>query len=154
MLNKFFGSAKNQPFNQALAHFRNINSYERGSPELASALFEIIRLCQIAIDESNKRDGDAHVLLANAYALAATGFPESYSYFLPRALATIQATRAGSMYIKNRETADKVYTDIVKLLTEVGGIPPMTKDMLQGCYELAINQFIGNHLEIKNKLTK
>jgi tetratricopeptide (TPR) repeat protein len=148
MLRKLFGSPKNFPFNQANEHFRNLRFYESGSPQYINAILEIIRLCQMAI-QSNKHDGDAHVLLANAYLLATCRctYRKGYPYFLARAAAVIQATRAGSMYIKNREISDKIYRGIVEQLSTqmpdwVEGVQRLPKDMnqlQQGYYDAAIS---------------
>jgi len=148
MVNKLFGSPKNHPFNQATEHFRNLRYYESGSPQYVNTILEIIRLSQMAI-QSNKHDGDAHVLLSNAYFLAALSctFKKGYPYFLARAAATIQATRLGSMYIKNREIAEKMYGGVVKQLSTqmpdwVEGVERLPKDMNQlqkMYYDAAIN---------------
>jgi len=160
MLSKLFGSPKKFPFNQANEHFRNLRLYESGSPQYINAILEIIRLCQMAI-LSNKHDGDAHVLLANAYLLATCRctYGKGYPYFLARAAAVIQATRAGSMYIKNREIADKIYRGIVEQLSTqmpdwVEGVQRLPKDMnqlQQGYYDAAISS--SSLDEIKTVLT-
>ena len=148
MLNKLFGSPKNHPFNQATEHFRNLRYYENGSPQYVNAILEIIRLCRMAI-QSNKNDGDAHVLLANAYFLAALGctFQKGYPYFLARAAAAIQATRQGSMYIKERQIAEKMYGGVIEQLSTqmpdwVEGVEHLPKDMNQLqklYYDAAVN---------------
>jgi hypothetical protein len=137
MLNKLFGSPKNHSFNQALEHFQNLRYYESGTVQYVDTVLEIIRLCQIAIQD-NKNDGDAHVLLANAYLLAtlSSAFGKGYSFFLAKAASVIQPTRARSMYIKNRENADKVYQGIVEQLSTqmpdwVEGVERLPKDMDQ-----------------------
>lgn len=148
MFSKLFGSPKNHPYNQATGHFRNLRNYPSGSAEYLNAILEIIRLCQIAI-QINKFDGDAHVLLANAYLLAALNsiFGKGYPFFLARAAAVIQATKSGSMYLKNRENRDKIYEGIVnQLSTEMPnwleGVQHLPVDMNQlqkGYYGQAIN---------------
>ncbi len=102
MLGKLFGTPKNSPFNQATEYFQNLRYYESGSPQYVSTILEIIRLCQMAI-QGNKNDGDAHVLLANVYVLAALDctYTKGYPYFLARSAAVMQATRSRKMYIKN-----------------------------------------------------
>lgn len=148
MLNKLLGSQKNDTFNQANKHFRNLRYYTSGSNQYINTILEIIRLCQMAI-QKNKNDGDAHVLLSNAYLLAALSctFGKGYPFFLARAAAVIQATRAGHLYIKNRENADKIYNGIVEQLTSqmpdwVEGVQRLSTDMNklhQGYYSDAIN---------------
>jgi hypothetical protein len=161
MLNKLFGSPKNHPFNQALEHFQKLPHYESGTAQYVNTILEIIRLCQIAI-QNNKNDGDAHVLLANTYLLAtlSSAFKKSYSFFLAKAASVIQTTRAGGgMYIKNRENADKVYQGIVSQLSTqipdwVEGIELLPKDMNElqrSYYRSAIDPLSLN--EIKTMLT-
>jgi tetratricopeptide (TPR) repeat protein len=160
MLSKLFGSPKNFPFNQANEHFRNLQFYEIGSAQYINAILEIIRLCQTAI-QNNKHDGDAHVLLANAYLLATCRctYGKGYPFFLARAAAVIQATRSGIMYIKNREIADKIYKGIVEQLSTqmpdwVEGVQRLPKDMTQlqqRYYNVAINS--SSLDEIKTALT-
>lgn len=161
MLNKLFGSLKNDKFNQATERFRNLRYYESGSPQYINTILEIISLCRKAI-QSNKNDGDAHVLLANAYYLAALRctFQKGYPYFLARAAATIQATRIGSMYIKNREIAEKMYGGVVQQLSTqmpdwVEGVERLPKDMNQlqtMYYDAAINS--SSLDEMKTLLTR
>jgi hypothetical protein len=148
MLNKFFGSLKNDPFNQANEHYQNLRNYKSGSPQYKNSILEIIRLSRMAILR-NKDDGDAHVLLANAYFLAALncGFQKGYPYFLARAAASIQATRIVRIYIKNRELADKVYNGIVEQLATqmpdwVEGVERLPEDVNQlykSYYDAAID---------------
>lgn len=137
MLNKLFGSSKNHPFNQATEHYRSLRHYDNGSPQYINTILEIIRLCRIAI-QSNKSDGDAHVLLANAYFLAALScaFQKGYPYFLARSAAAIQATRRGTMYIKDRQIAEKMYNGVVEQLSTqipdwVENMERLPKDMNQ-----------------------
>jgi len=160
MLNKLFGSMKNDRFNQAKEQFQNLRNYESGSSEYVSTILEVIRLCQMAI-QGNKNDGDAHVLLANTYLLAALSctFGKGYPYFLAKAAAVIQVFRTGSMYIKNRDNAEKVYGGIVEQLTTqmpdwVEGVQRLSKDMNelhQVYYSNAINP--SSLIEIKTMLT-
>lgn len=159
MLNKLFGSPKNHPFNQATEYYRNLRNYESGSPQYVNAILEIIRLCRMAI-QSNKNDGDAHVLLSNAYFLSALSctFQKGYPYFLARAAATIQATRQGNMYIKERQIAEKMYNGVVEQLSTqmpdwVEGVERLPKDMKQlqqKYYESAIQS--SSLDEMKNML--
>ena len=161
MLNKLFGSIKNHPFNQALEHFQNLRFYEMGSPQYVNTILEIVRLCRMAI-QIDRHDGDAHVLLANVYLLATLWctLNKGHPYFLARAAATIQATRTGRMFIKNREIADKVYGGIVKELSTqmpdwVEGVEQLPGDMSQlqrEYYDSAISSLSLD--EIKIMLTR
>jgi len=160
MLNKLFGSSRNQSFNKALEHFQNLRHVESGTAQYVNTMLEIIRLCQIAIEE-NKNDGDAHVLLGNAYLLATLSsvFGKGYSFFLARAAAVIQATREGRMYIKNSENGEKVYQAIVEQLSTqmpdwVEGVERLPKDMpklQREYYQRAISPL--GLAEIKEMLT-
>lgn len=119
MLKNLFGASKKNYFNQALEEYRKIGNHPGGGQEILNIMLEIIRLCQLAIQE-NKNDGDAHVLLANIYLLSAmnNSFSEGYSFFLARAAATIQAVKTRHMYIKNNQIADSVYKGIINQLTD------------------------------------
>ena len=160
MLKKLFSPLKNDPFNQANEHFHRLRYFESGSPQFENAIFEIIRLCQLAI-QKDTHNGDAHVLLANAYLLAALNcaFSKGYPFFLARAAAVIQATRRERMYIKNKGIADKIYRGIYEQLSEqtpdwVEGVNRLTNDMNTlhvGFYANAINP--SNFDQVKSMLT-
>ncbi len=117
MLKSFF-SASSDLFNQATEHYRRLRYLEMGSPEYSKSLFETIRLCQLAIQKYQK-DGDAHVLLANAYDMAALDciFSKGFPFFLARAVAVMQTAKDERMYIKQRGIADKVFSGTLEQLS-------------------------------------
>ncbi len=82
--------------------------------KLKVELAEIIRLCQLAIAKQNV-NGDAYVLLANAYHLAAMHtLGEGRKYFLPRAAAVIHEWRANRLPTKNWQIGEEVHHGILK----------------------------------------
>lgn len=156
MFNKLFGSPKNHPYIQATEHYRNLRYFEMGSTQYVNEILEIIRLCRMAI-QNNNNDGDANVLLANAYLLAALScvLQDGYPYFLARAAATIQATREGGLYMKERQYADKLYNGVIEQLSSqmpdwYEGLKRLPKDMKllnQKYYDSAINSSSLDELE-------
>jgi hypothetical protein len=79
---KYLFNIQNHPFNRAAKRFRQLRYLEQSGWEYWRTIIEIIKLCWEAIG-LNKYDGDAHVMLANAYLLAAFGAfqefkPEGY----------------------------------------------------------------------------
>ena len=135
MFNNLFDSSENSPFNQATELFHNLRNFPSGSADYLNTILEIIKLCQAAIQKVSF-DGDAHVLLANVYLLAALNgvFTKSYPFFLAKAASVIEATKTGNMPIRNRENADKVYRGIVEQLSAqtpnwVKNVRQLPKDM-------------------------
>lgn len=137
MFNSLFDPSENSPFNRATELFHNLRNYPSGSEVYVNTILEIIKLCQIAIQEVSF-DGDAHVLLANVYLLAALngGFTRSYPFFLAKAASVIEATKTSNMPITNREIADKIYKGIFEQLSTqmpdwVKNVQKLPKDMSQ-----------------------
>jgi len=136
MLKSFF-NASSDLFNRAAGQFRSLRNLEAGSSAYSKAMFEAIKLCQQAIQKYPK-DGDAHVLLANLYYLAAFDCFMSigYPFFLARASAVMQAAKESRMYIKQRQIADKVFRGILEQLSSQNQIPdnevlPLPNDLPQ-----------------------
>lgn len=98
------------PYNRAVNQFRQLRRYSQDSPKYKKALFEVIRLTKEAL-RKNKRDGDAHVLLANAFYLAAfmDFTSDNVSRYLPLAAAVIFEWKSSPMYTKDKEIGNKIY---------------------------------------------
>jgi len=119
MLKALFGSAKDDPYNQALDHFRKIRNLSVSDAAYMSNLLAIIRLCQLAI-RMRPADGDAHILLANAYLLAAFSDPfgELYAFALARAAAAIHQWNVVPMRSKEKAIGAKVLQGIQAQLAQ------------------------------------
>ncbi|MBI3169890.1 MAG: hypothetical protein HYZ22_15515 [Chloroflexi bacterium] len=148
MFNNPSNSSEDSLFDQATEFFRSIRNYPVDSANYISAIIEVIKLCQKAIQEVGF-DGDAHVLLANAYLLAALSgaFTKSYPFFLARAASVIEATKTDNMPIRNREIAEKIYRGVVDQLSiplpswvkDVQQLPKDMRRLHKQYYEDAIN---------------
>jgi hypothetical protein len=105
-----FGRRKRQrdPFNEALEHYRRLYSIEDPSA-YREELAEIIRLCQLGI-EKQRGNGDAYVLLANAYLLASAEVrlrdDSLYGYFLSRACAVAYQWASGGVWTRNKDVGN------------------------------------------------
>jgi Tfp pilus assembly protein PilF len=114
---------QNHPFNRAAKIFGQLRYLDQDSQEYWQSIVQIIELCWEAISQ-NKHDGDAHVMLANVYLLAAFGAfqrfkPEGYDHNLSRCAAVIYEWKTNqSMYSKEKEQGEKIYREITKLLKE------------------------------------
>lgn len=108
-----------KPYNKALDNFRMIRRHEPGSPPYEKALFNTIRYAKEALAK-NKNDGDAHILLANAYYLACLlDFPsDNFSRYLPLAAAVIYEWANRPMYSKEKAIGEHVYSGIVEQLNK------------------------------------
>ena len=104
---------KKDPYNKALQHYRKLRRYPLDSAKYEKALLNVIRLCKESL-RKNKRDGDAHVLLANAYFLASKlDFPsDNYSRYLPLAAAIIFEWKSTPMYTKSKENGEIIYKGV------------------------------------------
>jgi hypothetical protein len=65
---KYLFNSKKHPFNQASNLYDQLRNLDTSGDEYDRVVGEIIKLCCNAIS-LNQNDGDAHVLLANAYLL-------------------------------------------------------------------------------------
>ncbi|MCB0211522.1 MAG: tetratricopeptide repeat protein [Anaerolineae bacterium] len=116
MLKALFGLGKNDLFNQALNEFRKLHNLQDDNGSFIITAIEVIRLCQLAIHKSNS-DGDAHVLMANAYYLAAMTIPgEGHTYCLPRAAAVIYQWKTNRLYTKNLANGEKIYQSVLEAI--------------------------------------
>ena len=119
---------RKHPYNKAVEHFGKLRIFSQDSPRYKETLLEVIRLTKEAL-RKNKRDGDAHVLLANVYYLAALmDFPsDNYSRYLPLAAAVIFEWKSTPMYTKSKEIGEKVYYGVLEAVNrdipEWMGIP-------------------------------
>lgn len=113
MLKALFGSAKDDPYNQALDHFRKLRDLSTSDPAYLSNIMAIIRLCQLAIRQ-RPTDGDAHILLANAYLLTALSEPfgDLYAFALARGAAAIHQWKSVPMKSKARAIGEKIMLGI------------------------------------------
>ena len=109
MLKALFGSPKNDPYNQALGHFRKLRDVEQSGPVYVSNLMMIVRLCQLTLKQ-RPADGDAHVLLANAYLLLALDavLGPAYDFSILRGAAVIFHWRANPMYSKEQAIGARI----------------------------------------------
>ena len=105
------------PNSKAVDHFRKLGRFSQDSPKYKETLLEVIRFAKEAI-RKNKSDGDAHVLLANAYYLASLmDFPsDNYSRYLPLAAAVIFEWKSTPMYTKAKDIGDKVYYGVLEAI--------------------------------------
>ncbi|MCB0174216.1 MAG: tetratricopeptide repeat protein [Anaerolineae bacterium] len=158
MLKTLFGLGKNDLFNQALSEFRKLHNLRDDTERFIITVLEVIRLCQLAIQKS-KSDGDAHVLLANAYYLAAlTILGEGYAYCLPRAAAVIYQWKTNRLYTKNLANGEKIYQNVLEAIehpmpgwTTNMSFEDNIKDMHSRLYHEAINP--DSTVELKKILT-
>ena len=113
MLKALFGSAKDDPLQQAIDHFHKLRNFSPGDPAYNATLLMIVRLSQLTIQQ-RKADGDAHVLLANAYLLAAFSDPfgEAYPFALARAAAAIYHWKTVPMHTKEGEIGEKIFRGV------------------------------------------
>ena len=168
MFRKLFGSPTptSEYYVQALRHYQNLRNYPNNSPQAVNTIYIIIKLCQLAISD-NKFDGDAHVLLANGYLLAATlcVYGKGYSFFLARAAAVIQAVKTRNMQINERENADKIYKGVSTMLSAQDKFPewalveplPTNMDLLERAYyQRATDPSYQNEIQemLKSELKK
>ncbi len=130
--------SSNDCFNAANA----LASNETGSSEYRANLGEVIKLCQLAI-RKDITNGDAYVLLADAYFLLAVngGSKELYDFCIGKALAVIDRWKSDQMYTRNRGYRDKVFQLIVTYLAGTGTPYPslIWEAVFQGEYTLATN---------------
>lgn len=106
---------RKHPYNKATKHYGKLRNYSKDSPKYKETLLKVIRFTKEAI-KKNKYDGDAHVLLANAYYLASLmDFPsDNYSRYLPLAAAIIFEWKSTPMYTKAKDIGEKVYQGILE----------------------------------------
>jgi hypothetical protein len=106
-------------FNKALDEYMKIRDTDPDSPEYYQHIVNVIKFSKEAISK-NKNDGDAHVLLANGYLLAALdNFPgEKYTRYMPLAIAVIHEWKTRDMYTKNMDQGNYVYRGIVDRFME------------------------------------
>lgn len=118
---KYLFNPQNHPFNRASKLFGQLRYLEQSGQEYWRTIIEIIKLCWEAI-KINKYDGDAHVMLANAYLLAAfRAFQElkseGYVYYMSRCAAVIYEWKTNPrMYSKEKEQGEKIYREIINRL--------------------------------------
>ena len=130
MFKAFRDSLKENPYNQAITHFQKLGHLDPDSPAYSTALLKVATRCQLAIQQQPEH-GDAHVLLANAYLLAALSFPygDVYPYALVRSAAVIQHCMTVPMRISEQQNASRVFHRVEDELAAerpswAGEIPP------------------------------
>jgi hypothetical protein len=144
---KIFGKA-NTEFNEAADLFKSLSQYSVTSTEYQMILRDIFDKCQHAITSDN-RDGDSHILLANAYYLVYTVNHLVISQTLPLKLsaATIQHWIASPIvnypWTKNKENGRKVYemvTQDVALLVQNSSLDIVMRSFESEFYDRAITE--------------
>ncbi len=105
------------PYNKAVDYFRDLRRFPENSSQYKDTLLNVIRYSKEAL-RKNKRDGDGHVLLANAYFLASMiDFPsDNHSRYLPLAAAIIYEWKTKPMYTKEKDIGEKVYFGVLDAL--------------------------------------
>ena len=108
---------RKHPYNKAADQYRKLRQFPQDSMEYEETLLNVIRLTKEAL-RKNKRDGDAHVLLANEYYLASLmDFPsDNYSRYLKFAAAVIFEWKSTPMYAKAKDIGEKVYYGVLEEL--------------------------------------
>jgi len=117
-------------FNEAAKHYRNLR-YIAADDDATERLelLEIIRLCQMEI-QKNKGNGDAHVLLANAFSIASLSAGPLYhdspahAYLLTRACAVICHWALGAVWTRNKEIGARVLAQNREALAQWRGLAP------------------------------
>lgn len=106
-------SLEANPYNQAIEHFKKLRQLDSSDPAYSGTLLKVINRCQLAIHK-RRAHGDAHVLLANAYLLAALSFPfgDAYPYALARCAAVIQHCMMDPMFIGEQKTGNKILNKV------------------------------------------
>ena len=120
---KYLFNIKNHPYNRAAKKFRQLRYLDQGNQECQLAIAEINKLCREALI-LNKYDGDAHVLLANVYLLAAFSDlqefnSEGYVHNMSHCAAVIYEWKIyPRMYSKEKENGEKIYQRVINALEE------------------------------------
>jgi hypothetical protein len=106
-------SLEANPYNQAIDHFQKLRQLDPSGPAYSATLLKVISRCQLAI-QKRRAHGDAHVLLANAYLMAALSFPygDVYQYALVRCAAVIQHCMIDPMFIGEQEIGSKILNKV------------------------------------------
>lgn len=102
-------------YNKAVDSFHKLRKYPPDSPSYERTLLDVIRYSKEAINK-NRNDGDAHILLANAYYLASmTDFPsDNFSRYFPLAAAVIYEWKTRPMYSKAKENGENIYQGVLE----------------------------------------
>jgi hypothetical protein len=119
---KYLFNPKIDPYNKAAKLFGQLRNLDDQGQEYWNILLEGVLLCCEAI-KLNKYDGDAHVMLANFYLLAAfiaiPRHPEGYVFNISRCSALMYEWKHNKrMHSKFTEQGDKIYGEIVQRLKE------------------------------------
>ena len=121
MLRTLFGNPKKHPYNQASRLFSTLQTLEPHDPTYLLTIGQIIRLAQEAIGLSNF-DADAHVLLANAYLLAAFAtieepLSQTYVQSISKSAAVIYQWKNSLERFSNfKEQGNKIYREVIQQL--------------------------------------
>jgi hypothetical protein len=114
---------QNHPFNRAAKLFSQLRYLNQSGEEYWQTIVKIINLCCKAI-KLNKNDGDAHIMLANVYLLAAFGAfqefkPEGYIHNMSRCAAVIYEWKTNPrFYSKEKENGEKIYRQVIERLED------------------------------------
>ena len=107
-------------YNQAVSKFMNLHLHKTVNPAgYKQMLLEIIELLQETL-KKDKRNGDAYVMLANAYYLI-TLPPfdgRNYSIYMPLAAAVVSHWKNSRFYTKDKQNGAIMYSKIVDAIVE------------------------------------
>ncbi len=144
---KRFGQARSagKLFNEAAEHWRRRQNFLlQGDDESAQkACADVVRLCQISI-QSDQKEGDAYVLLANALLSAASEFskytnPDQHKFLWLNGAAVIQLWHSlphrGYPITKNQAIGDGLWRITVDELKEEEGLTESEAINLMNSYK-------------------
>lgn len=127
-------------YNQAVDVFAQARTLKDQPHEFTEKLFQIIHLCQMEINHARfgATNGDAVVLLANAYYLMAMMFSQSkvYDHCIVRSLALIKRWHDTPMHTRNRDNGKQIYAGIMAHVRQVeGGLSQKTRQNVASILE-------------------
>ncbi len=160
MLKALFQNRDNHPYNKAVNLWQTTKRlHNKNTGEFESGIIEVINYCKAAIKQ-NKNDGDAHVLLANAYYISTLPPfpPTNYPMFFPFAVAVIQEWEYRNLWTKNRDNGIQLYRIIFNALQNPIDYwtlknAPIKKDMESLQLEF-YSQAIGSSVEPEKSMPK
>lgn len=100
-------------YDKALDYYMRLRNFQPNSKQHFEILLNVIKHAKIAISRNN-RSGDAHILLANAYYLAAlSNFPgDNYSRYLPLAAAVIYHWRVNKLPSNESANGERIFLGV------------------------------------------
>ncbi len=139
-------SMETNPYNQAIEQFQKLRQLDSTDPAYSGTLLKVINRCQLAIHKEPKH-GDAHILLANTYLLAALTFPygDVRSYALARSAAVIQHCMVDPMPMREQEIGSRVLNKVENELEK--GSPSWAGETLPADLEELHDAYYGKALD-------